>query len=67
MEKNMVEIGLGECGGGSIKMMVKQWGGTDEKSVMVVGELFWMGGVEKVEGKEGRVNGYEWLKRYVNE
>jgi len=67
MQNNVVHIAFGESAGGSINMMLKQSGGTQEKSLIVLPELFSIGPLQKLEVKEGRVNRYEWLKTYLND
>ncbi|GIN36310.1 hypothetical protein J5TS1_38130 [Bacillus licheniformis] len=67
MQNNIVHIAFGESAGGSINMMLKQSGGTHEKSLIVLPELFSIGPLQKLEVKEGRVNRYEWLKTYLND
>ena len=48
-------------------MMLKQLGGTQEKSLIVLPELFSIGPLQNLEVKEGRVNRYDWLKTYLND
>ncbi|OMI26298.1 hypothetical protein BTA31_15925 [Bacillus haynesii] len=67
MQNNIVHIAFGESAGGSINMMLKQLGGTQEKSLIVLPELFSIGPLQKLEVKEGRDNRYQWLKTHLND
>ncbi|EWH22809.1 DUF1835 domain-containing protein [Bacillus haynesii] len=67
MQNNVVHIAFGESARGSINMMLKQSGGTQEKSLIVLPELFSIGPLQKLEVKEGRVNRYQWLKTHLND
>lgn len=67
MQNHVVHIAFGESAGGSINMMLKQSGGIQEKSLIVLPELFSIGPLQNLEIKEGRVNRYEWLKTYLND
>ncbi|MCY8758694.1 DUF1835 domain-containing protein [Bacillus haynesii] len=67
MQNNIVHIAFGESAGGSINMMLKQLGAIQEKSLIVLPELFSIGPLQKLEVKEGRVNRYQWLKTHLND
>ncbi|MCY9444967.1 DUF1835 domain-containing protein [Bacillus haynesii] len=67
MQNNVVHIAFGESARGSINMMLKQSGETQEKSLIVLPELFSIGPLQKLEVKEGRVNRYQWLKTHLND
>ncbi|MFB6499451.1 DUF1835 domain-containing protein [Bacillus haynesii] len=67
MQNNVVHIAFGESARGSINMMLKQSGETQEKSLIVLPELFSIGPLQKLEVKEGRGNRYQWLKTHLND
>ncbi|MCY7848186.1 DUF1835 domain-containing protein [Bacillus haynesii] len=67
MQNYVVHIAFGESARGSINMMLKQSGETQEKSLIVLPELFSIGPLQKLEVKEGRVNRYQWLKTHLND